>query len=71
MRSPRRKNRGREYRRSAERRKLHGYNTDYAGVLQTLERRIELRGSRVLIMGAGGAARAVAFALAQAGQRFS
>jgi 3-dehydroquinate dehydratase/shikimate dehydrogenase len=47
--------------------KLHGYNTDYVGLLQTLERRVKLRGSRVLIVGAGGAARAVAFALAQAG----
>jgi 3-dehydroquinate dehydratase/shikimate dehydrogenase len=47
--------------------KLHGYNTDYVGVLQTLERRISLRGSRVLIVGAGGAARAVAYALGQAG----
>ena len=47
--------------------KLYGYNTDYIGVLRTLERRIELRGSRALIVGAGGAARAVAFALEQAG----
>jgi 3-dehydroquinate dehydratase / shikimate dehydrogenase len=47
--------------------KLYGYNTDYLGVLRALEPRIPLRGSRVLIMGAGGAARAVAFALAQAG----
>ena len=47
--------------------KLHGYNTDYVGVLQALEKRVRLRGSRVLIVGAGGAARAVAFALAQAG----
>jgi len=47
--------------------KLYGYNTDYVGVLQTLETRVRLRGSRVLIVGAGGAARAVAFALAQAG----
>jgi 3-dehydroquinate dehydratase / shikimate dehydrogenase len=47
--------------------KLYGYNTDYVGVLTTLEKRIPLRGSRVLIVGAGGAARAVAFALAQAG----
>jgi 3-dehydroquinate dehydratase/shikimate dehydrogenase len=47
--------------------KLYGYNTDYIGVLRALEKRIELRGSRVLIVGAGGAARAVAFALAQAG----
>ena len=47
--------------------KLYGYNTDYVGVLRSLERRMPLRGSRVLIVGAGGAARAVAFALAQAG----
>jgi 3-dehydroquinate dehydratase/shikimate dehydrogenase len=47
--------------------KLYGYNTDYIGVLRALEQRIPLRGSRVLIVGAGGAARAVAFALAQAG----
>jgi 3-dehydroquinate dehydratase / shikimate dehydrogenase len=46
---------------------LYGYNTDYVGVLQSLERRMPLRGSRVLIVGAGGAARAVAFALAEAG----
>jgi 3-dehydroquinate dehydratase / shikimate dehydrogenase len=47
--------------------KLYGYNTDYVGVLRSLERRMPLRGSRILIVGAGGAARAVAFALAQAG----
>ena len=47
--------------------KLYGYNTDYVGVLRSLERRLPLRGSRVLIVGAGGAARAVAFAIAQAG----
>ena len=47
--------------------KLYGYNTDYVGILRTLEKRIPLRGSRVLILGAGGAARAVAFALTEAG----
>jgi 3-dehydroquinate dehydratase / shikimate dehydrogenase len=47
--------------------KLAGYNTDYAGVLRALARRIPLRGSRVLIYGAGGAARSVAFALTEAG----
>jgi 3-dehydroquinate dehydratase/shikimate dehydrogenase len=47
--------------------KLYGYNTDYIGVLRSLESRIPLRGSRVLILGAGGAARAVACALAQSG----
>lgn len=46
---------------------LYGYNTDYVGVLRALERRMPLRGSRVLILGAGGVARAVAFALSRAG----
>jgi 3-dehydroquinate dehydratase/shikimate dehydrogenase len=46
---------------------LHGSNTDYIGVLRALETRIKLAGSRVLIFGAGGSARAAAFALAQAG----
>jgi len=47
--------------------RLYGYNTDYIGVLRSLERRMRLAGSRVLLFGAGGAARAAAFALAQAG----
>lgn len=47
--------------------KLYGYNTDYVGVLRTLQSRMALESSRVLILGAGGAARAVAFALAKAG----
>ena len=47
--------------------KLYGYNTDYVGVLRALERRIPIRGSRVLVFGAGGAARAVAFALESGG----
>jgi len=47
--------------------RLCGYNTDYVGVLRSLERRMRLAASRVLLFGAGGAARAAAFALAQAG----
>jgi 3-dehydroquinate dehydratase / shikimate dehydrogenase len=47
--------------------KLYGYNTDYVGVLRALESRLSLAGSSMLIVGAGGAARAVAFALARAG----
>ncbi len=47
--------------------KLYGVNTDYVGVLRALERRVPLAGSRVLLYGAGGAARAAAFALAQGG----
>jgi 3-dehydroquinate dehydratase/shikimate dehydrogenase len=47
--------------------RLYGYNTDYVGVLRSIEKRIRLEGSRVLLFGAGGAARAAAFALTQAG----
>ena len=46
---------------------LYGYNTDYVGVLRALSSRVELAGSRVLLLGAGGAARAAAFALVEAG----
>ncbi len=46
---------------------LYGCNTDYVGVLRALEKKMKLRGSRVLIYGAGGSARAAAFALAKAG----
>ncbi len=47
--------------------RLYGYNTDYVGVLRSLEQRMRLAGSRVLLFGAGGAARAAAFALVAAG----
>ena len=46
---------------------LYGSNTDYVGVLRALEKKMMLHGSRVAIYGAGGSARAAAFALAQAG----
>jgi len=51
--------------------KLHGLNTDYVGVMRALQQRIALANSRVLILGAGGAARAVAFALGAAGASIS
>jgi len=47
--------------------KLAGSNTDYVGVLRALEGRLQLKGSRMVIFGAGGAARAAAFAVAKAG----
>jgi len=47
--------------------KLCGSNTDYVGVLKALEKKMRLKGSRVLVFGAGGAARAASFALSQAG----
>jgi 3-dehydroquinate dehydratase/shikimate dehydrogenase len=46
---------------------LYGCNTDYVGVLRALEAKLPLPKSRVLILGAGGAARAAAFALSRAG----
>lgn len=49
--------------------RLHGYNTDYAGVLAALRGRVKLAGCRALLVGAGGAARAAAFALADSGAK--
>jgi 3-dehydroquinate dehydratase/shikimate dehydrogenase len=46
---------------------LQGSNTDYVGVLRALEKKVQIKGSRTLIFGAGGSARAAAFALARAG----
>jgi len=43
--------------------KLYGFNTDVAGVLVPLEQRLHLAGARVLLVGAGGVARAAAFGL--------
>ncbi len=51
--------------------KLFGYNTDCLGILRALEDRMTIRSSRILIFGAGGVARAAAFALAQKGASVS
>jgi 3-dehydroquinate dehydratase / shikimate dehydrogenase len=50
---------------------LYGCNTDYVGVLQSLRKKIKLGGSRVLLFGAGGSARAAGFALARSGAKVS
>jgi len=48
--------------------RLRGFNTDLAGFLRPLdEAGVDLKGARAVVVGAGGAARAVAFALAGAG----
>jgi 3-dehydroquinate dehydratase/shikimate dehydrogenase len=47
--------------------KLYGFNTDVAGVVRPLERRIRLKGARVAVVGAGGAARAAVFGLVAQG----
>jgi 3-dehydroquinate dehydratase / shikimate dehydrogenase len=43
--------------------KWMGWNTDAAAVVEVLTKRLRLAGSRVLVLGAGGAARAAAYAL--------
>jgi 3-dehydroquinate dehydratase/shikimate dehydrogenase len=47
--------------------KLYGFNTDVAGVVRPLEKRLRLQGARVLVVGAGGAARAAIFGLVDQG----
>ena len=47
--------------------KLYGFNTDVAGVLRPLEQRITVDGAKVLVLGAGGAARAAVFGLKERG----
>lgn len=52
----------------SEKGKLTGYNTDATGALRALrEGGAELKGQRVVLLGSGGAARAIAFALATEG----
>jgi 3-dehydroquinate dehydratase/shikimate dehydrogenase len=48
-----------------------GSNTDVAGFLEPLQARMSVRGARVTILGAGGAARAAAEALGTAGAHVS
>lgn len=43
--------------------KLIGFNTDWLGIVTPLEKIIILSGKKVLVLGAGGAARAVVFGL--------
>ena len=47
--------------------KLYGFNTDVAGIVGPLEKRISLKGAKVLVLGAGGAARAAVFGLRDRG----
>lgn len=51
--------------------RLYGYNTDYLGVLRAIERKLSISGKRIVLFGAGGSARAAAFALARAGAKMS
>ena len=47
--------------------KLYGLNTDIAGILSPLEQRLSIENAKVLVLGAGGAARAAVFGLKERG----
>jgi 3-dehydroquinate dehydratase/shikimate dehydrogenase len=47
--------------------KLYGFNTDAAGVVRPLEQRLSIQNAKVLVLGAGGAARAAVFGLKERG----
>src|SRR6201996_7219414 len=47
--------------------KLYGFNTDVAGITGPIEKRMSLRGAKVLVLGAGGAARAAVFGIRDKG----
>jgi 3-dehydroquinate dehydratase/shikimate dehydrogenase len=47
--------------------KLYGFNTDVAGIVRPLEKRLRLKGARIAVLGAGGAARAAVFGLVDQG----
>ena len=47
--------------------KIYGFNTDSAGVIRPLQDRVPLENTKVLVLGAGGAARAAVFGLKERG----
>jgi 3-dehydroquinate dehydratase / shikimate dehydrogenase len=51
--------------------KLYGFNTDTSGVVRPLEQRMSLNDAKILVLGAGGAARAAVFGLKDRGAQIS
>ena len=47
--------------------KLYGFNTDIVGIVRPLEQRLTIENAKVLVIGAGGAARAAVFGLKERG----
>jgi 3-dehydroquinate dehydratase/shikimate dehydrogenase len=47
--------------------KLYGFNTDVGGIVRPLEMRLRLQGAKILVLGAGGSARAAVFGLKERG----
>ncbi len=50
---------------------LSGFNTDAAGIVSPLQARLNLKGARILVLGAGGAARAAVFGCTEQGAEVS
>ena len=48
---------------------LNGFNTDAPGAIKALREKTELKGKKALVLGAGGAARAIVYALKEFGAR--
>lgn len=46
---------------------LNGYNTDATGAMKALQEKTETKGKKALVLGAGGAARAIIYALREFG----
>ena len=49
--------------------RIKGYNTDWLGANRALAQELELAGRTVLVLGAGGSARAIGFGLIEAGAK--
>ncbi len=47
--------------------KLYGFNTDVQGITAPMEKRMPLKGAKILVLGAGGSARAAVFGLKDKG----
>ena len=50
---------------------LKGYNTDWVGFVRSLESQTPIQNKRIVILGAGGAARAIAFGLKEKGGKMT
>lgn len=53
----------------AEDKKIHGLNTDWQGANRALADKIDLADKKILLLGAGGSAKAIGFGLLEAGAR--
>ena len=50
-----------------EEKNIHGLNTDWLGANRALQEKLDLHGKKILLLGAGGSAKAIGFGLLEAG----